>query len=89
MKCLQCISPVGLTLLAVAAGFSAIAALDYDELNVLGNWLIGVGGLMIIAASQGDYLEGLEAAKSREDILRKQIELLRNEVESISVKSMR
>lgn len=89
MKYLQCISPAGLTLLAVAAGFSAIAALDYDELNVLGNWLIGVGGLMIIAASQGDYLESLLAAKSREDMLKKQIELLRNEIEFISAKSTR
>lgn len=89
MKCLQSISPAGLTLLAVAVGFSAIAVLDYDELNVLGNWLIGIGSLMVIAASQGDYLKGLQASKSREDILRKQIELLRNEIESISVKSVR
>lgn len=87
MNVLRTISPAGLTLLAVLAGFAAIASLDYDELNVLGNWLIGVGGLMVIDATQGAYQESLNAAKSREDILKQQIELLQhNEVKSISTK---
>ncbi|MDD2504612.1 MAG: hypothetical protein PHG58_12345 [Clostridia bacterium] len=61
MKVLRFISPAGLTLLAVAVGFAAIASLDYDELDVIGNWLIGIGGLMVIAASQGDYIENLKS----------------------------
>lgn len=84
MKGLSSISPVELTILAVVIGFLAIFVLDNDELNVIGNWVIGIGGIMIIAASQGDYLEGLKNNDCRVENLKQQISLLQKEVESIS-----
>lgn len=84
MNGLSSISPIGLTLLAVLIGFIAIASLDNNELNVIGNLLIGIGGLMIIAASQGEYLSSLEKGKSRKDMLEKKIDLLQNEINSLS-----
>ena len=63
MNVLRTITPAGLTLLAVLIGFISIASMDNDELNVLGNWLIGIGGLMIIAASQGSFISILEERK--------------------------
>ncbi len=84
MNILSCISPTGLTLLAVAVSFIAIAALDSDELNVIGNLLIGIGGLMIIAASQEAYIAGLEQAESREEILKLKVDLLNKEIASLS-----
>jgi len=67
MNGLNSVSPAGLTLLAVIVGFSAIASLNYDELNVFGNWLIGIGGLMVIAATQGDYIENIKGKRSQEE----------------------
>ncbi len=84
MNILSCISPTGLTLLAVAVSFIAIAALDSDELNVIGNLLIGIGGLMIIAASQEAYIADLEQAESREEILKLKVDLLNKEIASLS-----
>lgn len=53
------ITPKGLTLFAVLISFVAIAGLDSDELDVLGNLLIGIGGLLVVAASQGEYLDSI------------------------------
>ena len=78
MNSLSLISPIELTLLAVLIGFIAIASLDSHELNVIGNWLIGVGGLMIIASSQQDYLESLKENKLREELLAQQVKLLKD-----------
>ncbi len=86
MNCLSSISPLELTLLGILVGLIAIAELNTDELNVVGNWLIGVGGIMIIAASQGGYLSSLQQGRFKEDMLRKQMDLLRQEVMSISGK---
>ena len=84
MNILSSISPTGLTILAVAVSFIAIAALDSDELNVIGNLLIGIGGLMIIAASQEAYIADLEQAESREEILKLKVDLLNKEIASLS-----
>jgi len=50
-------SPLSLTLISVVISLIFIICLDADELNVLGNVLIGIGGIMVIAAVQGDYLQ--------------------------------
>lgn len=57
MNILKSITPTGLTLFAVFISFVAIASLDSDELDVIGNLLIGIGGLLIVASSQGEYLK--------------------------------
>ncbi len=56
MKILSSFTPKGLTLFAVLVSFFAIASLNSDELDVIGNLLIGIGGLLIVASSQGEYL---------------------------------
>ena len=83
MNGLSSISPTELTLLAVLIGFVAIASLDNDELNVIGNLLIGIGGLMVIAATQGAFISSLEEKKDHKDILQRQLDLLREEIESL------
>jgi hypothetical protein len=76
MNFFQSISPVGLFFIAVIVGLLLVAELDYDELNVLGNLFIGLGGLLVLVATQGSYLQDLEDASSREDLLKKELELL-------------
>lgn len=58
MKCLESISPIGLTLLSIVVALVFVLSFDSDELDVLGNAFIGIGGIMIITASQGDFLNG-------------------------------
>lgn len=59
MKGLESISPIGLTLLSIAIAMIFVLSFDSDELDVLGNAFIGIGGIMIITATQGDFLNGL------------------------------
>lgn len=84
MSLLKSISPSEFTILAIVIGLIAISLLDSDELDTIGNWLIGIGSLMVIASSQADYLNTLEEKRSREDNLRKQIELLHEELSSFA-----
>lgn len=76
MNCLRSISPAGLTLLAVFISFLSISSIDYDELDVLGNWLIGIGGLMIVAASQGEYLSSKKDLLLQKNLLEQQLKTL-------------
>jgi len=82
MNLLKSITPSEFTILAIVVGLIAIALLDSDELDTIGNWLIGVGGLMVIAASQAEYLNSIDEKKSKSDNLITQIELLRKALES-------
>lgn len=62
MNWLETLSPLELTVLSIVISLIFILTLDNGELNVIGNTLIGIGGLMIIASSQGEFLTGLGAA---------------------------
>jgi hypothetical protein len=65
--------------LSIIIGLFLISILDYDQMNVVGNFLIGLGGLLIIVASQGSYLAGLQNMQGREAALEKQLSLLQEE----------
>lgn len=76
MKFLKSVSPLGLTFLSVLIGLIFVISLDNDELNVIGNVLIGIGGIMIIASAQGDYLESAAKIKQQKAELEKQLDSL-------------
>lgn len=59
MKGLATISPIGLTLISIVIALVLAVSFDNDELDVIGNALIGIGGILIISSSQNNYLEGL------------------------------
>ncbi len=69
MKCLESISPIGLTLLSIIVALIFVFSFDSDELDVLGNAFIGIGGIMIITASQGGFLNGLSGNDFEEAML--------------------
>lgn len=83
MNILENISPLDMTLFAVAVSLIAIGTLDNAQVNVIGNLLIGIGGLMVIAATQQDYLLDLDKAAGRDEMLRKQIDLLEKQMEIV------
>lgn len=78
MKCLESISPIELTLLSIVVALIFVLSFDSDELDVLGNAFIGIGGIMIIAATQGDFLNGLSDDNFEQELLEAQLQNLRN-----------
>lgn len=79
MNFLKCISPAELLALSIIIGLILIGVMDYDQMNVVGNFLIGVGGLLIIVASQGSYLAGLQDNQDQASALERQLSLLQEE----------
>ncbi len=70
------ISPIVLVILSVVISLIIIEFLNKDQLNVVGNLLIGIGGILIIDASYADYLTGLAADQAQREMLQKQLDLL-------------
>lgn len=73
MKVLESVSPIGLTVVSVIIALIFVISFDGDELDVIGNVLIGIGGIMIIAATQGAYLKSVANNKFQKDLLEMQL----------------
>jgi hypothetical protein len=73
MKGLESVSPIGLTLVSVIIAFVFIISFDSDELDVIGNALIGIGGILIIAATQEAYLESIKENEFQKGLLEMQL----------------
>jgi hypothetical protein len=65
--------------LAVAICLVLIEVLNKDELNVLGNLFIGMGGILIIDSSYADFLAGQAADQVQREMLQKQLDMLNRE----------
>ena len=76
MKNLRSISPAGLAVLSALAGIVLVILLDEDSLDAIGNVFEGIGGILLIAAAQNDYIEELGRLKMQNEILDKQLEYL-------------
>lgn len=76
MKNLRSISPAGLAVLSALAGVVLVILLDEDSLDAIGNVFEGIGGILLIAAAQNDYIEELGRLKMQNEILDKQLEYL-------------
>lgn len=63
MKNLRSISPAGLAVLSALAGIVLVIVLDEDSLDAIGNVFVGIGGILLIAAAQNDYIEELGRMK--------------------------
>ena len=90
MESMKSISPAGLAIVSALVGILLVLILDEDSLDVIGNVFVGIGGILLIAAAQNDYLDALEKAKLQNEIFEKQMEYfnkMRNSRKS-SVKSL-
>lgn len=74
MKNLKSVSPAGLAVLSALVGVVLVLVLDSDSFDAIGNVFVGIGGILLIAAAQNDYLDGLERTKLYDEILEKQLE---------------
>ncbi|MGE5612993.1 MAG: hypothetical protein ACM3XR_01150 [Bacillota bacterium] len=71
------VSPIGLTIISIAISLILIATLDSEELNLLGAVLTGIGGIIVIAATHGDYLKELKEKEEQKDFMEKLALVLR------------
>jgi hypothetical protein len=76
MKNLSSVSPAGLAILSALIGVVLVILLDEDSLDAIGNVFEGIGGILLIAAAQNDYIEELGRLKMQNEILDKQLEYL-------------
>ncbi|GAA0077044.1 hypothetical protein UT300005_14220 [Clostridium sp. CTA-5] len=60
MTCLDNLSPEDLLILTNAIAISLSKNKTADEINVLGNFIVGIGCLMLTVASQQQYLAVLQ-----------------------------
>lgn len=81
MSKLQNVSPDNLVALALLLALSLAEEFDADELNVLGNWLVDIGGIMMTIAAQRQLLE----AKNQPDV-QQQIKELQEQVNALQKK---
>lgn len=65
------ISPIGITIISIAISLILIATLESEELDLLGNVLSGIGGIIAIAATQGEFLKGLKEKEEQRDFMEK------------------
>jgi hypothetical protein len=49
--------------LSALAGIVLVIVLDEDSLDAVGNVFVGIGGILLIAAAQNDYIEELGRMK--------------------------
>ena len=60
MKKLEEYTPCELATLATVVGVIIAAKLNVNEQNVIGNFLVGVGQIILIIAAQGQNIESQE-----------------------------
>lgn len=88
MESMKSISPAGLVILSALVGVLLVLILDEDSLDVIGNVFVGIGGILLIAAAQNDYLDALEKAKLQNEIIEKQMEYL-NKMKNSRISSVK
>jgi hypothetical protein len=57
MYCLESMSPCDLVILALLLALAVCDNQDANTLNVLGNFIVAVGSLVLIWAAQKEYLD--------------------------------
>ncbi len=81
MSNLQSINPDELVLIAFLLGITPIKSHNPDELNVLGNFLVAIGGIILTAAAQQQYL--ISQKQNDKQDMQKQIEELRLQIQQL------
>ena len=67
MICIDDLSPEDLLVLTNAIAITLIKDKNSDQINVLGNFIVGVGCLLLTVASQQQFLEALQQKSLNKD----------------------
>ena len=86
LDCLLSIPPAQFTLFSTLIGLLIVEGLTIDQQNTLGNFIVGIGQAILVAAAQGQYLESLtpqdNPLRCQLDLLKKQLCLLEQEMDA-------
>jgi hypothetical protein len=77
-SCLYSLSPKQLSLLSSLIGILLIDNLDVNQQNSLGNFIVGVGQILLISAAQEQLLES--QSSSQTDDINQQIQMLKDQI---------
>lgn len=83
MNCFDSISPDALAVLASLVAIAISNGLNSSEINVLGNFVTAVGGVLLTIAAQQDYLSTQKDTEQDEKYIVEQIELLKKQFDLI------
>jgi hypothetical protein len=67
MTNLKNISPEELALIAALIGIVLAEELTIEEQNVLGNFIVEIGCVLLVTASQGEFLKTVQAAGKKNE----------------------
>lgn len=76
MNVLDSIDPTELSVLSNVFAISIAKDRSSDEINVLGNFIVAVGGILLTIAAQQQSLESMQNKKTQIKDLKKQIKQL-------------
>lgn len=83
MNVLNSLPPEGLAILASVAAILISENLSPDETNVLGNFIVSVGSIMLTIAAQEQFLKSQDSIQAQNDLLNQQMDLLKKQVDSL------
>jgi hypothetical protein len=77
------LTPAQMSLLSSVLGLLFIEGLDLDQQNSLGNFIIGIGSSILVAAAQGQLIE---AHADPAAVMQRQIQALKKQVDALQKK---
>jgi hypothetical protein len=80
MDFINSISPTELSILANVVALALAEDKTTDEINVLGNFIVGVGGLLLTIAAQQQSLQAIQDKQQQLQDLKKQIKQLEKDL---------
>ena len=86
--CLLSMPPVQFSVLSTLVGVLLIDRLDLNQQNALGNFIVGVGQTMLVAAAQGQLLQPDSGGNSDID-MQQLIQGMKLQLEALEKKSFR
>ena len=86
MNFLSTASPEGMAILATVIAIIISENLTLEETGVIGSFITGVGSILFTIAAQEQFLVSQQSTKEQNDMMSHQIEILRKQVDFLKNK---
>ncbi|MDD2421694.1 MAG: hypothetical protein PHU78_06100 [Heliobacteriaceae bacterium] len=84
MSWLDCLDPTELAIIALIVSLVLSSDQNADELNVWGNFVVAVGGLMLVIAAQKQFRQNKQQEKEQEkEDIQQQLQSLQKMLEQL------
>lgn len=81
MDCQDSLSPNSLAVLAAIVSILISNGFDPSDLNVLGNFIVAVGSIILTIAAQEENLKNKSDSEQQKQLIDQQIETLKKQIE--------